>query len=285
LATFVRAVPLLIAAVCAPAALLAQVDARTLPPESPGPLRTFWRDTLAQRVELRGGTLEVFAERDHANLKATTGRYVVRWNGLQVAVSEDSVAALPLVAAVAAGSPTVVALGTGTHLKIIVLEPAREQGSIAARAYSVEVPEKGSSDPLRVVSGPDNGAFVLGTAAFALKYSGGTLRLEAAGSREAGAGRALVPGGENEYVAAMKADLRNLVAAEAAFFADGAKYADRLPALKLRLTGENRLIRLRLSPDGWTALIGNANTRTVCAVFVGSVAAAPAKTAGEPACI
>jgi len=273
----------LIAALSAAPALAAQVESRALTPETPGPLRTFWRDTLAQRIELRGGTLEVLVERDHANPNATTGRYVVRWNGLQVAVSEDSVGTVPLIAAVVAGSPTVVALGTRPHLKVIVLEPAREQGSIAARAFSVDVPGDAHRDPLRVVSGPENGAFALGTTALVLTYSGRTLSVEAAAPRPGGP--ALVPGGESEYVAAMKADLRNLMTAEEAFFADGARYTDRLEALKLRLSPGNRLIRLRLTADGWTALLGNAKTRTVCAAFVGSTPAAPATQEGVPGCI
>jgi hypothetical protein len=274
------------AAVCCATAALAQapapVEVRTVPPDSAGPLRSFWRDTLAQRLELHGGTLEVFAERDHTNPNATTGRYAVRWNGLQVTVNEDSLGALPLVAAAFPGSPTAVVLATGTRFKVIVLEPAREGGSIAARAFSVDVPGK-PGEPLRAVTGPVNGAFVLGTREFNLAYGDGTLRLEGPGSR--GNTPALVRGGESNYVAAMQADLRAIATAEEAFFANGAKYADKLQSLKIRLAEGNRLIRLRLTADGWSALIGNANTRTVCAAFVGSVAAAPATKPAEPACI
>jgi hypothetical protein len=276
----------LLAAVCCATAALAQapapVEVRTVPPDSAGPLRTFWRDTLAQRLELPGGTLEVLAERDHANANASTGRYVVRWNGLQVAVNDDSLGALPVVAAVFPGGPTAVVLSTGVHLKVVVLEPARVGGLIAARVFSVNAPGAAVA-PLRVVSGPANGAFVVGTKEFNLAYANGTLRLEGPGSR--GVTPDLVRSGESEYVAAMQTDLRAIGTAEAAFFANGSKYTDKLQALKVRLTEGNRLIRLRLTADGWAALIGNANSRTVCAAFVGSVPVAPAKQPGEPACI
>jgi hypothetical protein len=89
---------------------------------------------------------------------------------------------------------------------------------------------------------------------------------------------------DRAYVAAMKSDLRNLVTAEEAYFADSVKYTDRFAALNLHLTTGNRLIALRLSGDGWVAQIGNANTRTVCTIFIGKTSAPPATREGEPTC-
>ncbi len=261
----------------------AQVEARVVSPDEPGAPRTFRRDTLVQRIELRGGTLELLAERDGANATSLTGRYVLRWNGMQLAASDDTAAGLPVVAAVLPGSPTVVALTTPAAVQVIVLEPARGLGGMAARAYSVDAAITAAGDPLRVVNEPENGAFALRAADVILRYADHTLRVEPAPSR--GAGAALVAGGETAYVTAMKSDLRTLVTAEEAFFAGGARYTDRLQDLKLRLSPGNRLVRLRLTANGWTALMGNANTRTVCAVYVGATAAAPATKEGEPACI
>ena len=102
----------------------------------------------------------------------------------------------------------------------------------------------------------------------------------------AGAPPAAAPpeGADRAYTAAMKSDLRNLVTAEEAYFADHVKYTDRFAALDYSLTTGNRLVALRVTGDGWVAQIGNANTRTVCAIFVGSTPAPPATREGEPAC-
>ena len=104
-------------------------------------------------------------------------------------------------------------------------------------------------------------------------------------SRRAGIGVAgAAEAADRAYTAAMKSDLRNLVTAEEAYFADHVKYTDRFAALDYSLTTGNRLVALRVTGDGWVAQIGNANTRTVCAIFVGSTPAPPATREGEPAC-
>jgi hypothetical protein len=92
------------------------------------------------------------------------------------------------------------------------------------------------------------------------------------------------PGTETAYVTSMKSDLRNLVTAEEAYFADSVKYTDRFPALHFALTTGNRLVTLKLTPDGWWAQLSNANTVTTCVVFIGSTPAAPATREGEPQC-
>ena len=104
-------------------------------------------------------------------------------------------------------------------------------------------------------------------------------------SRRAGIGVAgAAEAADRAYTAAMKSDLRNLVTAEEAYFADHVKYTDRFAALDYSLTTGNRLVALRVTGDGWVAQIGNANTRTVCAIFVGSTSTPPATREGEPAC-
>ena len=91
-------------------------------------------------------------------------------------------------------------------------------------------------------------------------------------------------GTEMAYVTAMKSDLRNLVTAEEAYFADSVRYTDRFPALYYALATGNRLVTLELTRDGWWAQLSNANTVTTCVVFIGSTPAAPATREGEPQC-
>jgi len=104
-------------------------------------------------------------------------------------------------------------------------------------------------------------------------------------SRRAGIGVAgAAEAADRAYTAAMKSDLRNLVTAEEAYFADHVKYTDRFAVLDYSLTTGNRLVALRLTGDGWVAQIGSANTRTVCTIFIGRTSAPPATREGEPAC-
>jgi hypothetical protein len=94
------------------------------------------------------------------------------------------------------------------------------------------------------------------------------------------------PAKEEAYVAAMKSDLRDLVIAEEAFFADSVKYTTRIGpgGLQFAVTSGNSLPVIRLTPDGWTATIRNANKATICAIFVGSTPTPPATKEAEPKC-
>jgi len=86
------------------------------------------------------------------------------------------------------------------------------------------------------------------------------------------------------YIASMKSDLRNLVTAEEAYFADSVKYTTNLGTAFAVTTG-NTTPTIALSSDGWTATIGNANyTGHTCAIFIGSSSTAPANKEGEPKC-
>ena len=91
---------------------------------------------------------------------------------------------------------------------------------------------------------------------------------------------------EKAYIASMKSDLRNLVTAEEAYFADSIKYTTTIGAggLSYNVTTGNVSPTLALSADGWTATISNTNTTKTCAIFIGSTAIAQATKEGEPKC-
>lgn len=86
--------------------------------------------------------------------------------------------------------------------------------------------------------------------------------------------------------ATMKSDLRKLVTAEEKFFADSVKYTTRIGhgGLDYEVSPRDSLLSLRLTRDGWVATVGNAGTKTVCAMFIGPTPIAPAVAEGEPAC-
>jgi prepilin-type N-terminal cleavage/methylation domain-containing protein len=99
---------------------------------------------------------------------------------------------------------------------------------------------------------------------------------------------------QKAYLASMKTDLRNLVTAEEAYFADSIKYANSVcaaapcaGALFVPTTG-NVLANPVKTSDGWTATITNVNmtgaNAHTCAIYIGSTAVAPATKEGEPKC-
>ena len=91
---------------------------------------------------------------------------------------------------------------------------------------------------------------------------------------------------EKAYIASMKSDLRNLVTAEEAFFADSVKYSTTIGVggVALNVTTGNNNPVIALTADGWTATISNVNTTKTCAIYIGSTAVAPANKEGEPKC-
>ena len=92
---------------------------------------------------------------------------------------------------------------------------------------------------------------------------------------------------EKAYIASMKSDLRNLVTAEEAYFADSLKYTATVGAggvIYSQTTG-NTVPAIATTADGWTATISNINTTKTCAVFIGSSSVAPANKEGEPKCV
>jgi len=99
------------------------------------------------------------------------------------------------------------------------------------------------------------------------------------------------------YIASMKSDLRNLVTAEEAYFADSVKYSANIActtpptagSVNFCVTTGNNLstVNLATGQGGWSASITNNNLLTpqvVCAIFVNTAALTPATTEGAPAC-
>ena len=104
---------------------------------------------------------------------------------------------------------------------------------------------------------------------------------------------------EKAYIASMKSDLRNLMTAEEAYFADSIAYTDQVDCNNPPAAGSaawcpshgNTLDQLRLAngnKSGWTARETNANTAISCAIYVGDAnPLRPAKNSdpdGVPVC-
>jgi prepilin-type N-terminal cleavage/methylation domain-containing protein len=93
------------------------------------------------------------------------------------------------------------------------------------------------------------------------------------------------------YIASMKSDLRNLVTAEEAFFADSVRYTNQQDctganpqAVKFCATTGNT-VTIATAGGGWSATATNANLPgTTCAIFVNTTPVAPATQEGAPAC-
>ena len=88
---------------------------------------------------------------------------------------------------------------------------------------------------------------------------------------------------EKAYVISMKSDLRNLVTAEEAYFADSIKYTTNLGTAYRTSTGVVGPT-ITLTADGWTAVVSHAASIRTCAVYSGSTPLAPAAKEGEPRC-
>src|SRR5256885_7085873 len=102
---------------------------------------------------------------------------------------------------------------------------------------------------------------------------------------------------EKAYLASMKSDLRNLVTAEEAYFADSIKYTTTKSCVNPAPAGSgayctttcNTLGAITTgtgSQAGWTASVTNANTAKSCEIFVGATTPALgiATSEGAPAC-
>ena len=86
--------------------------------------------------------------------------------------------------------------------------------------------------------------------------------------------------------AVMKSDLRNLVTAEEVYFADSVKYTADLKTIASFYKSSPGVIALHitLTADGWTGSVGHEGTTTVCVIYVGSTAIAPATQEAKPVC-
>src|SRR5216683_4021152 len=88
---------------------------------------------------------------------------------------------------------------------------------------------------------------------------------------------------EKAYLASMKSDLRNLVTAEEAYFADSVKYTTALGTAYNTTQGVVGPT-IATTADGWTAWVSHQVTTKTCAIYVGSTALAPATKEGAPSC-
>src|SRR2546422_414180 len=88
---------------------------------------------------------------------------------------------------------------------------------------------------------------------------------------------------EKAYLASMKSDLRNLVTAEEAYFADSVKYTNNLSTAYATTTGVVGPT-INVTADGFTATVSHTTTTKTCSIYVGSTQLAPANKEGEPKC-
>jgi prepilin-type N-terminal cleavage/methylation domain-containing protein len=88
---------------------------------------------------------------------------------------------------------------------------------------------------------------------------------------------------EKAYLASMKSDLRNLITAEEAYFADSVKYTSNLGTAYATTTGVVGPT-IVVTANGFTANVTHTTTTKTCSVYVGTTALAPANKEGEPKC-
>ncbi|MEO8030622.1 MAG: prepilin-type N-terminal cleavage/methylation domain-containing protein [Gemmatimonadota bacterium] len=95
---------------------------------------------------------------------------------------------------------------------------------------------------------------------------------------------------QKAYLAAMKADLRNLATAEEGYFADNTAYFSGVwtPGVSTNAYSPSAgvTVTIALAGSGWSATSTHAQTPTnTCAIFYGtSTAVTPATVEGEPKC-
>jgi Tfp pilus assembly protein PilE len=90
---------------------------------------------------------------------------------------------------------------------------------------------------------------------------------------------------EKAYIAAMKADLRNLVSAQEGYLADNLTYAGTLAALNVNESAGVTLTLATGTASGWAATAWHNATATTCAIFYGGATpVAPATQDGVPDC-
>lgn len=88
---------------------------------------------------------------------------------------------------------------------------------------------------------------------------------------------------EKAHLATMKSDLRNLVTAEEAYFADAIAYTTNLGPAYRTSTGVVGPT-ITLTTGGFTAVVRHTASTRTCAVFVGPTPIAPAVKESEPRC-
>jgi type II secretion system protein G len=90
---------------------------------------------------------------------------------------------------------------------------------------------------------------------------------------------------EKAYIASMKADLRNLITAQEAYFADQVTYASVTTNLNYGVSAGNTVTIGTATGTGWTATSKNNATTKTCGIYVGAVTPPVAGEAeGAPTC-
>lgn len=91
---------------------------------------------------------------------------------------------------------------------------------------------------------------------------------------------------EKAYMAAMKSDLRNLVTAEEAFFADNTTYTSDQAGMNYNSsTGVTVAVTVAAGPPvGFSAIATHVGTAETCSIFINTAAVAPAVNESEPGC-
>ena len=75
---------------------------------------------------------------------------------------------------------------------------------------------------------------------------------------------------EKAYVASMKSDLRNLVTAQEAYFADNVTYATTTTNLSYNFSAGNTVTVTSATGTGWSATATSNATLKTCGIFYGS---------------
>jgi len=88
---------------------------------------------------------------------------------------------------------------------------------------------------------------------------------------------------EKAYIASMKSDLRNLITAEEAYFADSVKYTSNLGTAYATTSGVVGPT-ITTTADGFTANVSHTTTLKTCSIYVGSSSLTPANKECEPKC-
>ena len=81
------------------------------------------------------------------------------------------------------------------------------------------------------------------------------------------------------YVASMKSDLRNLITAQEAYFADQVTYASTTTNLNYGVSAGNTVTIGTATGTGWNATANNNAVTQTCGIFVGAVTP---PVSGEP---
>lgn len=89
---------------------------------------------------------------------------------------------------------------------------------------------------------------------------------------------------EKAILATMKADLRNLLTAEEAYFQDAQAYTNTLPATLFDVSAGVTGPTIAVAVNSIQASVGHTSTTKTCAIYIGTTPLAPATKEGEPKC-